>query len=174
MKKSKKIFIFVCLFSSLLLSSCNQNDLSLYDFIYESLEEYLLTGIQADNLLVITDEKEKMNYQLLKENYYFTFEVVRNKNPNTEERKIINKTFNNFAFVQNDTIFIKEMISKNTAPIPLYLSLYREGELVIQENADKGLCLSDNLYQFPGKYILTLTFQTNNIIQEDCFQIEIF
>ncbi len=172
----KRLHLFVCitvsLFPSLLISACRQNDKSLYDFIYESLEDYILTEIFPDNIQLISDKKETLdnnaNY-----NYSFTFEVVREKNLHNTEINCKNKTFENFSFQKNDMIFLKEIITPVAAPVPLYLSLYRESELIIQQEADEGLCFSNKIFQFPGKYILTVTFQTNQIIQEACFQIEI-
>ena len=173
-KKRLHLFVLITasLFPTLLLSSCKQNDKSLYDFIYESLEDYILTELSPDKLQLISDQKETLdnnaNY-----NYSFTFEVVREKNLHNTEINCKNKTFENFSFQKNDMIFLKEIITPVAAPVPLYLSLYRESELIIQKKADEGLFFSDKIFQFPGKYILTVTFQTNQIIQEACFQIEI-
>jgi hypothetical protein len=173
-KKRLNLFVLISasLFPSLLISACRLNDKSLYDFIYESLEDYILTELSPDKLQLISDQKEMLdnnaNY-----NYSFTFEVVREKNLHNTEINCKNKTFENFSFQKNDMIFLKEIITPVAAPVPLYLSLYRESELIIQQEADEGLCFSNKIFQFPGKYILTVTFQTNQIIQEACFQIEI-
>ncbi len=172
----KRIHLFVCitvsLFPALLLSSCRQNDKSLYDFLYESLEDYILTELSPDKLQLISDQKETLDNNV-NDNYSFTFEVLREKNPHNTEIKYKNKTFENFSFQKNDMLFLKEIFTPVAAPVPLYLSLYRESELIFQKEADEGLCFSDKIFQFPGKYILTVTFQTNQIIQEACFQIEI-
>jgi hypothetical protein len=173
---NKRLHLFVCitvsLFPALLLSSCRQNDKSLYDFLYESLEDYILTEISPDNIQLISDKKVTLDNNI-NENYSFTFDVVREKNLHNTEINCKNKTFENFSFQKNDMIFLKEIITPVAAPVPLYLSLYRESELIIQQEADEGLCFSNKIFQFPGKYILTVTFQTNQIIQEACFQIEI-
>ena len=166
------VLITVSLFPTLLLSSCKQNDKSFYDFIYESLEDYILSELPPENIHLISDKKETPDNNS-NNNYSFTFDVVREKNLHNTEINCKNKTFENFSFQQNDMIFLKEIITPVTAPVPLYLCLYRESELIIQKKADEGLFFSDKIFQFPGKYILTVTFQTNQIIQEACFQIEI-
>ena len=173
-KKRLNLFVLISasLFPTLLLSSCKQNDKSLYDFIYESLEDYILSELPPDNIQLISDKKETLDNNI-NANYSFTFDVVREKNLHNTEINCKNKTFENFSFQQNDMIFLKEIITPVTAPVPFYLCLYRESELIIQQEADEGLCFSDKIFQFPGKYILTITFQTNQIIQEACFQIEI-
>ena len=166
------VLIIASLFPALLLSSCKQNEKSLYDFIYESLEDYILSELPPENIHLISDKKETLDNNI-NNNYSFTFDVVREKNLHNTEINCKNKTFENFSFQQNDMIFLKEIITPVTAPVPLYLCLYRESELIIQKKADEGLFFSDKIFQFPGKYILTVTFQTNQIIQEACFQIEI-
>lgn len=173
-KKRLHLFVLITasLFPTLLLSSCKQNDKSLYDFIYESLEDYILSELPPENIHLISDKKETLDNNI-NNNYSFTFDVVREKNLHNTEINCKNKTFENFSFQQNDMIFLKEIITPVTAPVPLYLCLYRESELIIQKKADEGLFFSDKIFQFPGKYILTVTFQTNQIIQEACFQIEI-
>lgn len=173
-KKRLHLFVLITasLFPALLLSSCKQNDKSLYDFIYESLEDYILSELPPEKNHLISDKKETLDNNI-NNNYSFTFDVVREKNLHNTEINCKNKTFENFSFQQNDMIFLKEIITPVTAPVPLYLCLYRESELIIQKKADEGLFFSDNIFQFPGKYILTVTFQTNQIIQEACFQIEI-
>ena len=173
-KKRLHLFVLITasLFPTLLLSSCKQNDKSLYDFIYESLEDYILSELPPENIHLISDKKETLDNNI-NNNYSFTFDVVREKNLHNTEINCKNKTFENFSFQQNDMIFLKEIIIPVTAPVPLYLCLYRESELIIQKKADEGLFFSDKIFQFPGKYILTVTFQTNQIIQEACFQIEI-
>ena len=164
------IVITVILFPALLIS-CKQNDKGLYDFIYESLEDFLSTELQPENLLLLSDKKKSLNDNNLLENYSFVFEVVREHNPAKAELNLLNLSIENFSFQLNDTIFLKEIITPAEAPTSLYLSLYRESELIIQKRTDEGLCFSDKLFQFPGKYILTVTFQTNQIIQEASFQI---
>ena len=166
------VLIIASLFPALLLSSCNHNDKSLYDFLYESLEDYILSELPPENIHLISDKKETLDNNI-NNNYSFTFDVVREKNLHNTEINCKNKTFENFSFQQNDMIFLKEIFTPVTAPVPLYLCLYRESELIIQKKADEGLFFSDKIFQFPGKYILTVTFQTNQIIQEACFQIEI-
>ena len=167
------VLIIASLFPALLLSSCNHNDKSLYDFLYESLEDYILTELTPDNIQLLSDKEKTLENISANETYSFTFNVVRENNPNDAEINCINKTFENFSFQQNDIIFLKEIITQSAAPVSLYLCLYRESELIIQNRADEGLCFSNKIFQFPGKYILTVTFQTNHIIQEACFQIEI-
>ena len=174
MIKELHLFIIITLiFFPALLIACKQNDKGLYDFIYESLEDFLNTELQPDKLMILSDKKESLNDYNLFENYSFIFEVVREKNTAHAEINCVNLSIENFSFQLNDILFLKEIFTPAEAPTALYLSLYRESELIIQKKADEGLCFSDKIFQFPGKYILTVTFQTNKIIQEACFQIEI-
>ena len=175
MKKNNSIFlmIFFFIFLECILFSCCQNKEGLYEFIKESLEDYILNGIKPDSINfeanTVSNQAEIYTY----DDFLFYFEIVRKINQEKTETKNPTESLGNFDFFQNDTILLNKIVSENTTPVPLYLSLYREAELIIQENVANGLCIMDKVFQFPGKYTLTVTFQTNQIIQEACFQINI-
>lgn len=175
MKKNNYTFliIFFSLFQECLLFSCHQNNEGLYEFIKESLEDYIINGIKPDSLSFETKTVSNQVEIYVYDDYLFCFEIVRKSTHTNSESKNPTESLENFDFVQNDTIFLNKIISEKTTPIPLHMSLYREAELVIQENAENGLCIQDKVFQFPGKYILVVTFQTDKIIQEACFQINI-
>ena len=154
-----KTFFLACFgLTTLLFTSCKQSTASLHDFIQESLDYYILNG---------TKQKETKNYNIFYSNddYSFNFIIKRNSNYITED-------LSTFVFQREDTIYLLD--NSDYSPLnPLYFSLYREAELLIQEKASDGLCLSEKVFQFPGKYTFAVTFQTNKIIQEACFQIVI-
>ena len=154
-----KTFFLACFGrTTILITSCKQSTASLHDFIQESLEYYILNG---------TKQKETKNYNTFysDNDYSFSFIVKRNSNYITED-------LSTFVFQREDTIYLLD--NSDYSPLnPLYFSLYREAELLIQEKASDGLCLSEKVFQFPGKYTFAVTFQTNKIIQEACFQIVI-
>ena len=152
------LFILFITFTILTFNSCKQNTESLHDFIQESLEYYILNGTKKNE--TNNNKSNSLNYD---NDYIFSFSIKRNSTYFTED-------LSDFVFLKNDTIYL--LNDYDDLPLyPLYFSLYREAELIIQEKASSGLCLTEKVFQFPGKYTFAVTFQTNKIIQEACFQI---
>lgn len=153
-------FLFCIFFVIITFTGCKQSTSSLHDFIQESLDYYISNGAK------INETKNYNTPSPYRDNdYSFSFIIKRNSTYITED-------LSDFAFQSEDTIFLLD--DYDYSPLnPLYFSLYRESELVLQEKASDGLGLSENIFQFPGKYTFAVTFQKNKIIQEACFQIVI-
>lgn len=152
-------FLFCIFFVILTFTSCKQSTASLHDFIQESLEYYISNSTKSNETYTFPSSSYREN------DYPFIFSIKRNST-------YIKDDLSAFAFQSEDTIFLLD--DYDYSPLnPLYFSLYRESELVLQGKASDGLCLSENIFQFPGKYTFAVTFQKNKIIQEACFQIVI-
>ena len=155
--KQRFHFLFCIFFVILTFTSCKQSTTSLHDFIQDSLEYYISNSTKRNETYTFPSSSYREN------DYPFSFSIKRNSTYITDD-------LSDFAFQSKDTIFLLD--DYDYSPLnPLYFSLYRESELVLQEKATNGLCLSENIFQFPGKYTFAVTFQKNKIIQEACFQI---
>ena len=162
---TETIIILTCLSCNLLLYSCTQSTQSLNDFINESLNTFL-SDVKPDSI-----DTGSVDYNRANSDCYFSFTIIRNSDSGQNILNTIDTTeaFGSFKFSVNDTVYLNQIFTSETQP--LYFSLYRETELILQEKTSDGLCLSEKVFQFPGKYTFGVTFQTNKIIQEACFQI---